>query len=79
MNRYKPDQTPRRANGHQLTSRVLDMAKARSQTIRRKIINLAAKVVRHARTITLRLPQHWPWQQEWQTLFTNTHAPPAPG
>ena len=55
------------------------LAKARGHTIRRKIITVAAKIVRHARAITLRLPAHWPWQHEWQTLFANTHAPPAPG
>jgi hypothetical protein len=32
------------------------LAKARGHTIRRKIINVPAKIARHARTITLRLP-----------------------
>ena len=53
------------------------LAKARGVTIRRKIINVAARVVRHARTVTLRLPEYWPWRHEWQTLFANTHAPPG--
>src|SRR4030095_6767685 len=49
------------------------MATARSATIRRRIVNVAAKIVRHARTLTLRLPQHWPWQCEWRLLFAHTH------
>jgi hypothetical protein len=53
------------------------MATARSATIRRKIVNVAAKIVRHSRTLTLRLPQHWPWQRQWRQLFVNTHAPPT--
>jgi len=55
------------------------MATARSATIRRRIVNVAAKIVRHARTLTLRLPQHWPWQCEWRLLFAHTHAPPPAG
>jgi len=52
------------------------MSTARSATIRRRIVNVAAKIVRHARTLTLRLPARWPWQREWRQLFANTHAPP---
>jgi Transposase DDE domain group 1 len=55
------------------------MATARSATIRRRIVNVAAKIVRHARTLTLRLPERWPWQREWRLLFVNTHAPPPAG
>ena len=24
----------------------------------------------------LHLPQEWPWKNEWENLFTATHAPP---
>jgi len=53
------------------------LGKARGHTIRTRLINVAARVTRHARTITLRLPKHWPWQAAWHTLHTNMH--PAPG
>ena len=51
-------------------------AKARAATIRRHLINIPARIARRARRIVLHLPTHWPWQQHWQTLFDNVHAPP---
>lgn len=51
---------------------------ARTSTIRRQLINVAARISRSARRITLHLPQHWPWQQAWQHLFIATHAPLTP-
>jgi hypothetical protein len=52
-------------------------AKARTGTIRRHLIQVAARITRSARRIRLRLPQHWPWQQAWQRIFDRTHAPPS--
>ncbi len=52
-------------------------ALARPATIRRHLINLAGRIARHARGVTIHLPQHWPWQHSWQRLFTAAHAPPA--
>ena len=52
-------------------------AKARAATIRREIINVAARLAHRARTIHLHLPEHWPWQQAWNNLFAAVHAPPA--
>jgi hypothetical protein len=49
--------------------------KARTGTIRRRLIAVAARISRTARTITLHLPQHWPWEHAWQQLFTSTHQP----
>jgi hypothetical protein len=51
-------------------------AKARAATIRRQLINIPARVAHRARRVILHLPTHWPWQQPWQTLFSNVHAPP---
>ncbi len=51
-------------------------ATARAATIRRHLINLAGRVARHARRITIHLPRHWPWQHEWLQLFRLAHAPP---
>ncbi len=50
--------------------------KARTGTIRRKLIHVPARIVSSARRIRLRLPENWPWQTEWENLFTATHAPP---
>jgi DDE family transposase len=52
-------------------------ATARAATIRREIINVAARLAHRARTIHLHLPEHWPWQHAWANLFTAVHAPPA--
>ena len=52
-------------------------ATARPATIRRHLINLAGRIARHARGVTIHLPEHWPWQHPWPRLFTATHAPPA--
>jgi hypothetical protein len=48
------------------------LAHARGYTIRTRLINVAARIVRHARTITLRLPRHWPWQAAWNRLHAHT-------
>jgi len=51
--------------------------KARAATIRRELINVAARLAHRARTIHLHLPQHWPRQNAFTNLFTAVHAPPA--
>jgi hypothetical protein len=45
-------------------------ALARAATVRRQMINLAGRFARHARSLTVHLPEHWPWQQFWDRLFT---------
>jgi hypothetical protein len=52
-------------------------ATARPATVRRHLINLAGRIARHARGVTIHLPEHWPWQELWTRLFTAAHAPPA--
>jgi hypothetical protein len=52
-------------------------ATARAATIRRHLVNVAGRIAQHARTITIHLPRHWPWQHEWLRLFASVHAPPA--
>lgn len=51
--------------------------KARTGTIRRKLIHVPARIASSARKIRLRLPESWPWQTAWEQLFTSVHAPPA--
>ena len=51
-------------------------AKARTGTIRTKLINVPARIASSARRQQFHLPQDWPWQTEWENLFTATNAPP---
>lgn len=52
-------------------------AKARTTTLRRHLITVAARISRSARRLTLHLPVDWPWQAAWHGLFTTTHRAPA--
>jgi DDE family transposase len=51
-------------------------AKATTATIRDKIIRVPARIASSARRITLHLPQDWPWETQWEALFTAVHPPP---
>ena len=51
-------------------------AKATTATIRRQLINVAARVTRSARRSALRLPVGWPWALAWQRLFAAATGPP---
>jgi hypothetical protein len=53
-------------------------ARASTVTIRRQLINIAARVTRSARRLTLRLPTAWPWQTAWENLFDTATGPPTP-
>ncbi|HXD27507.1 MAG TPA: IS1380 family transposase [Arthrobacter sp.] len=52
--------------------------KARTATIRAKLINVPARIASSARKIRIRLPEAWPWQAPWEKLFTAVNAPPQP-
>lgn len=53
------------------------LRRAVTQTIRRTLINVPARIARSARKIRLHLPEHWPWAKEWATLLTHSTAPPG--
>ncbi|MGH3298570.1 MAG: IS1380 family transposase [Trebonia sp.] len=56
------------------------LAKARTATIRRDIINVAARTARTGRgNLTLHLPEGWHREHEWTSLWTKTRGtgPPA--
>jgi hypothetical protein len=56
----------------------LAYGKARGATIRRDLIDVAARTARHGRGhITLHLPDEWHREHEWMTLFTAACGPPA--
>jgi hypothetical protein len=54
-------------------------AVARGATMRRKIVNIPARLARPQRRPVLHLPSHWPWANSWLTLWHNIigwHPPP---
>jgi hypothetical protein len=56
----------------------LGYAKARGATIRRDLIDVAARTARHGRGhLTLHLPEGWHRDQEWLNLFESACGPPA--
>ena len=52
------------------------LARATTQTIRRKLIAVPARIASSARRITLHLPTQWPWQDVWLQLFAHGQGPP---
>jgi hypothetical protein len=56
----------------------LAYAKTRGATLRRDLIDVAARIARHGRGhITLHLPEEWHREQEWMNLFEAATGPPA--
>ena len=57
----------------------LACAKARGATLRRDLIDVAARIARHGRGhITVHLPEGWHREAEWMNLFQAATGPPAP-
>jgi hypothetical protein len=52
-------------------------ATARGATLRRKIVNIPARLARPQRKPILHLPSHWPWAQAWLALWHNTISYPS--
>jgi hypothetical protein len=58
-------------------------AVARGATLRRKMVNIPARLARPQRRPVLHLPAHWPWSHHWLSLWRNTigyspQKPPLP-
>jgi hypothetical protein len=55
---------------------------ARGVTLRRRIVNIPARLARPQRRPVLHLPSHWPWATAWIALWHNTigsqRPPPQP-
>jgi hypothetical protein len=51
-------------------------ARATTGTIRAQLINIAGRLARTARRLTLHLPALWPWEQPWQHMRTAIQAIP---
>jgi Transposase DDE domain group 1 len=47
-------------------------ALARGATLRRRIVNVPARLARPQRRPVLHLPSYWPWASAWKTLWRNT-------
>jgi hypothetical protein len=50
--------------------------KARTATLRRTLVTVPARIACRARRLTLHLPEAWPWQQAWTSLFDRACGPP---
>ena len=53
-----------------------DLGTARSGTIRRKLIQIPARLSTSARKLVLHLPKRWPWETGWKALFAAACGPP---
>jgi hypothetical protein len=53
-------------------------SRARGSTLRRRIVNVPARLARPQHRPILHLPTHWPWSKPWLELWHNTigHSPP---
>ena len=53
------------------------LGRARTGTVRRTLIHVAARIANQARTWLLHLPRDWPWEPQLATLYDATFGPPA--
>lgn len=53
------------------------LRKATTATIRRTLINVAARIATSARRTRLHLPTAWPWETAWTALFRHGLGPPT--
>jgi hypothetical protein len=52
------------------------LALAEPKALRYRLLHVAARVVRHARRMILRLQHTWPWAQQLAAAFTRLRALP---
>ena len=52
------------------------LAKAEPATLRYRLLHAAARLVRHARRLILRIPETWPWAQEFADAVNRVRAIP---
>lgn len=53
------------------------LRRAVTQTIRRMLVNVPARIASSARKLRLHLPEYWPWAAEWARLLERATAPPS--
>ena len=49
-----------------------------TKTLRRRFFSLAGRITRKARRLTLHLPQHWPWENQFSRALSRLRALPLP-
>ena len=49
-----------------------------TKTLRRRFFSLAGRLTRSARRLTLHLPQHWPWENQFRRALARLRAIPLP-
>lgn len=54
-----------------------ELARATTATVRRKLVQVPARVAFLRPRITLHLPHAWPWQEPWTRLFDRAADPPS--
>ena len=59
-------------------TRAPSLLRATTATIRRKLINIPARVASSARRLRLHLPTNWPWHQAWKNLYAHVLPARAP-
>jgi hypothetical protein len=55
-----------------------DLALAEPKKLRYRLLHVAAKITRSARTTRLRIAEHWPWAKQLATAFGRLAALPRP-
>jgi Flp pilus assembly protein TadD len=53
-----------------------ELARAEPKALRYRLLHVAARVVRHARRIVVRLQRTWPWATDLVAAFTRLRALP---
>ena len=51
---------------------------ATTKTLRRRFFSIAGRLTRSARRLTLHLPQHWPWENQFSGALARLRAIPLP-
>ena len=49
-----------------------------TKTLRRRVFALAGRITRSARRLTLHLPKHWPWEEQFSRALARLRAIPLP-
>ena len=59
------------------TAAAASMRRARWATLRKKIIDVPARIATTSRRIDVHMPREWPWATEWESLWQVATGPPT--
>jgi len=54
-----------------------DLAACEPKRLRYRLLHVAGRIVRHARSVRLRLPRSWPWAEALAAAFARLQALPS--